>query len=470
MANTPMALMELTGAEYITRHAQLTNALGVGRAASMRELQRVTWMGRAGLGDFQTLLGNVTDIQRVTGGAGTTTGIQRLENVMSQAVAAGFDKSRVAQSFFRTTSELSRSLGLTRLGGMAQYLGFTARTMAVGDRPDERALAEAARGITAYGEYTRQVGGVMGAAKLQGIFGAGVDFAGGAGTLARLSAPEISDFLAQLGTGDITSPKLQDLVREHGIEGTRRVLRTTRRAATALPRGLFNLIMGRDANFQKNIENVRNAGNDATRRRDALLEFRKNLRFAGDVLQIGGEGLIAMGTEYLTELGIPEKTAKDALSGQIERSKVIFRDPAQVNLRRYIDGLVSDFARGQKGGVGLTEYQKYLVQGGAALRIGEFESEEAQQKYGAFAGQVMDTASIAAAQKAAGGTGKEAAAAKAYLEQAERSLGNISRLDLARGASYAAEVRTEDQRVWVSNMFELAQYIRMLNPRNDLNR
>lgn len=413
-----------------------------GLQASIGDTERMTLLGRSGLGDFQSLVGNVASLNRVSGGQNN---LGQLEQILGSAVQAGFDKSRTAQMFVQTTTELAKSLNITNVSSLAGLVGRSAEMMSVSGIADERSLAAAAQGMSAYGNMTSSRGGLVGALKTAQIFSAGSLIGSGAAILSGVSAPEASSMLAEVESGNISNPKLNRLMTLQGgdKEAIKRQLKGVREGGNTVMRGLTSAFGG--AEFGQTMTEMtaaKQAGN--TKNLEVLQKkFLARANEMGELQGMGGAGGEAWAMQEMADKGIVDtNVAKDVIEQKMNRGYDMFHDPAKQNVRKYLDGLLRDF-RGNTKGVTMGQYEEYMSAGGVALNV----SETASKKY---AGSMITRSTMADARQND----------KGLYDAMQKTLQDTDSFELVRGAEMrSAQLEGDVQGVRLTNVTELAMQI-----------
>lgn len=454
----------MSGSDYIYANAQATNALGGGAMASDSETYRLLSMSKGGLGSYESILGNLSGLNRVSGGSDN---ISRLEQIMATGVAAGFDKSRVATQFVQTTLELSKSLNVTSADNVARSLTFGASSVSLSGRADEKSLAESAKGIQDLAAFTSNTSGMTGSLGLMGIYGAGGRIGTGGGMLNSASTEQLMDYEQQLSSGSITDPRLKSILANAGGDKDA-VLKQIRGATT-----------GKNAGLRGQMDAIIAQGNGVAKKYgattfDELLNKGRGLTgkarsdFMFDITSLGKEA--AAGNGISEELGaqfgaqqmrqyagFDSAADMKAMNGVIARGKALSINPAQVRMREFVESMYqgSRFDSAKKP-VSMDEYKTYLDSGGTPLLSGRYGNDKLQ----------IDQGSISAMEaKAKAGD----AAAQSFLDDAKNQIGQVSRFDLAQNAQASQQAQEGAQRVYVTNMYQISSYMKGLDPRANNN-
>lgn len=363
------ASLEMSMPEFIQSQNQLTNYLGSRRSSSARAATGLTYtgiqagegqtaemirLGRSGLGSFDQLVGNLGTINQIQGGQDNT---KTLEATLSQAVAAGFDKSRTSQKFMQTTASIAESLRLSNMASTAAMLGTTAGLVSATGTPDEKSMHLAAQGLQAYGNFTGQTSGMSGALTAIGASNAGFTSKNGAGIVSKLSAPQLMDYIKTLQSGgEINDMGLSSLVALNGGDkkGVEAMLRATRNTTiapftAALDQRLMGQTFGgikyegRGAFFDK-ISKLPREG-----RQSALKQLMPQVweRFAQT--PVGSEG----GGAFIAEELEARHMGADKNLTEFKKNSgnAVYRDQANQNRLNFIEDLTKDFSATSKGSV-----------------------------------------------------------------------------------------------------------------------
>lgn len=445
--DTVFSRLEMAPHEFMQSANMVTNVLGNstgtaggGIRASIDTTERMVALGRSGLGDFQSMLGNVAAINRTSGGQDN---IARLEQVLGSAVAAGFDKSRTAQMFVQTTNDISRSMNVTNVGFTGQILGQSARLMSTTGLADERSLSAAAAGMGTYAQFTAQRGGLVGAFKSASMFAAGATLGGGAGILSGLSSMEAASMLAELENNStpITNPKLNRLITMQGREGAANQIRAIRSGSNMATRSVMNMMGGKFDSVLSAMQDAKSRGDD--KQFNALQQnFLARANDVGETMGLGGNAGEAWAIQEMADRKIISQVdASGMLQQKINSGMNAFADPAKQRLRSYLDGITKDFV-GSTRGVRGKQYDEYIAAGGTPLSV--------SMNYEKFAGRPITPQALEDARK----NNKE------LFDAMTGTLDNTSSLDLVRGASLAnAQLQGDSQKVYLTNARELATEI-----------
>jgi len=433
------AMLEMSSAEFDRHQNQLTNVLGGSRVASDSQTGRMIQLGRSGLGDFSSLLGNVAGLNRAVGGQDNT---GRLETILGNAVAAGFDKSRTAQAFTQSVTQLAEQTGITGTEGLAGTLRVAAGGYGLGGVADEKSLREAAAGVGQYASYTSQKSNITGILGTIAGMQSGLTFGKGGGITMGMSNPELVDAIEQLKSGNVTNPKVQDLLRTSGQskENLSKSLENVYKNKSSY----FEHMLKHRGNFdvQKYIKDsgIRdldlNTKGGQDKFRSSVSEAMSRAREAGSLSDIGEGGAMAyVAEQFRLEAKTPD--AKALINSQIKSSP--FSDPGKQQMRAFIDSLTANANVQNKFGVGGVNadernlYFKSLEMGGQASVISQ----------GKYKGQVISQETFEKGDKE-------------FQNAANKELGNLNRLDIIRNTNYAAAVQNQNiQQVYITNFEDM---------------
>ena len=458
---SPYAALGMSASEFMMAQAQLTNSMG--DQASIGQTSRLLGIGKGGFGSFDQLLSGLIGINRAAGGQDNT---QKLEQVLSSAFGAGFDKSRMAQQFVATTNELSRSLGVTSPEMMARTLSFGASAFSLSGRADELSLAMSTKGISELASFTGQTGGAVGSLKVMGAYGAGVGFGQGTGVIGGSNTEQLADYERQLSSGSITDPRLDRLVRLSG--GRTQALNAIRGAMAGanapLRSGLEMVLQQNKALSQKYGANtveeliMKGRGLSGQSRAEFIKDFMALTGESGTIMGVSEEAGMAFGSQLLqTEGGFSASSDISAFNKAVAQGKAKAINPALVNLRQYLDTIYGK-TRGKMDStqVNTTEYLDYLSKGQGDAKSMNFDGKNV----------TLDEATIKAKQLAAQRGDTDA---QKFLNQAEQEIGKMDRLDMVMRAQYNAASMMGDQRVVVTNLSEVAYWMKNLNATTEKN-
>lgn len=435
--------LEMSAADFARHQNQASNYLGFRRGAGMGETADLIRMGRGGLGDFQTLLGNLGSINKISGGHDNT---ERLKDVLAAAVAIGFDKSRLAQGFMQTTAGLAQGLNITNISGAADQLAFSARALSLTGEADERSLGRAAKGMQALAAYSVSQEGPQGAVNALQLVGSGAGLTTGLAGLTQMNEVEAYQALQELEkTGTTTNETVRDLmILNKGDVGKVKGMLEARRSGSAMVSAAYGSVFG-GTTLQGDIERLR--GGDLSQE-----EYLARAGQVGALLPLGAEGAKQAALMEAARAGaINMETAnRDMLAEHVRAGAGKFIDPAARNLQGYVDSLVVDFRRGAVGATGkdkITAYTELIRRGGLGISI----SEQAAQRAGDpnLAGQMITEDVLT------GKSGGRARQAAGMMFNGAQGVDSISMLDVIRMGYESSAGASQAQAVYVTNFGQL---------------
>jgi hypothetical protein len=430
------AELEMGMGEFARHKDQLSNYMG--RRSTMGDTREMVRMGRAGLGDFQSLLGNMGAINRISGGQDN---MDRLREVMASAVSIGFDKSRVAQTFAATATNLAGQLNVTDVGGMAGRLAMGAQAASLTGVADERSLARAAAGIQSFAAFSTSQSGPVSALNIGQLAGAGATSATGLNTLYGMSDVEAQEGLRELErTGRTSNEKVRRLLTLNGGDVNKvKTLLRSKNAGGAAFAGMFANVF---AEKGLTLSGVISDFQSKKITRGQLMDYGAEVGAAFPELGAEGGGQ-AMLSEAVRMGAMPRGEASRAgLRQKINSGMAAWSDPALRNLQNYVDSLVVNFRRDAAGATPekkMEAYKVFLEKQGNPITISEAAAEAAGDK--SLAGQPLTLEMMT-------GRGKKAA------EQMFK--GDISMLDIVRSGYESTAAAAGAQTVRVMNFGELA--------------
>lgn len=440
MPQSPMGLaasLEMTMAEFVSSQNQLTNYLGTrggvggGIMASESQTAAMVRLGRSGLGSYDQLLGNLGMINQTAGGQDNT---KVLEAVLSQAVAAGFDKSRTAQTFVQTSGSIADSLRLTNMANTAAVLGTTSQLTSGTGIADERSMRVAAQGIQAYAQFTGNTSGISGALTAIGLSSAGFTAKTGAGIVQKLSAPQMVDFIKTLeGGGSISDMNLRALLDLSGGDrrGLAQRLKTVRETLTSPFTAVTEMALGGSkADFFSGLK-----GMSSKDRESAIRQAVTSLYAYGSSTSVGAEGFMANFGEELQLRGFGEYRKLTDMKTASGNAK--FVDEANQNRLQFIEDLTKDFsATARNPQLVKTKYFESLKDGLGAARmidVGGRLQPLTKEDYDKGSAE--------------------------YRRAAEEEFKKMDMFDIARGIQDRTLQETNAQPVRIVNMVDMAEYM-----------
>lgn len=455
---SPAARLGMSTAEFMLSSSQLANYVGGGISAD-----RLTGMGattdflrlsKGGFGSFEQILGQLGGVNAVAGGENNT---NRVMNMFAAAVSAGFDKSRMANQFVQTSTELSRVIQSTSPDEVAKRLSFTASALSATGRADERSLAEAARGMAEFSAYTASGTGAMGSLKLMGAYAGGAVMGTGAAMTATSNAEQLMEYQRQLDSGNITDPRLQRIVRlSGGIEGAKRQISGSLQSAMSIPASVMALTMQGNERFRERFggasvseilsQNVNLTGRARQEFIQTMMDLASESSSAAGLSEAGG---MAAMSAMMGQAGFGSPADRKALNTAINQGLGKTVTTAEQNLRRFIDNLYGrERADMQRQKVSREEYRK---------AVGEYNVAPIE-----VGGREL-TADILSDMEAKAAKGDKSA--EAFLSKADAAIGNMDRLQLAQSARNSLSAMTGDQRVYVTNLADMGYWLKNLEVR-----
>ena len=193
---TAASRLGLTVPEFMMKSSMLTNVLGPGIQADVGQTEEMVKLSRAGFGSFEQLTGNMAALNQVTSNGQNN--MKQLENILSIAVAAGFDKSRTSQMFMSATTNITDSLRLAKGETAASELASSIKYQRTGPEDTERAARRAESGIQQFAEFSTQREGWIGMVRQQMMLQSGAT-PGQMNIMLGFSSPKMResvDFLA----------------------------------------------------------------------------------------------------------------------------------------------------------------------------------------------------------------------------------------------------------------------------------
>ena len=157
--------------EFAAKSYMLENVVNTRGQASIAQTGQMIDMSRSGLGDFSALMGNVAGLNQVSGGQNN---VEQLKSILSTTVSMGFDRSRTAQAFVQTSTQLADSLKLTRVDIASAGLKDAVKWQSATGMADEMALSRSASGMKKVEELTSSDSGLLGGAKALAMMESGL--------------------------------------------------------------------------------------------------------------------------------------------------------------------------------------------------------------------------------------------------------------------------------------------------------
>lgn len=436
------AALEMSPAEFMMSHAQVTNVMGsrrVGTAYQKDSLfagelrgQSATWgqtadlirLGRSGLGSFEQHVQAIGSLNRVAGGTGSDN-LENLKKVLTEAVSQGFDKSRTSQQFVSATLSVMASTGQTDAGTASRALAGTSLLLGLGT-PDERNLEEARRGQEALGAWTSRTTGVMGTLQAVSALGAGYGLSSGFSTAISTSIQQNKALLRELESGKSTE-KLSRDARDRVVQESLDLSDKERRESAAAKvrqmyegqkRTLDTVINKSGAGVKGGFEEVtsRLQGLKGADRQRYLEHITSKIKSSGVSIEgLEGEGAVAAFQTFMEDRGLLTAADRKVLNTTVAKGQGAWSDTARQNVRAVKDKWLADFSVSMAAPVSGEEYKQYLSYGGRPVPLPGGK--------GFVTPQMLE-----------GGAGGE------QKEMAEKALkdAGVNRLELVRSAEIAA--------------------------------
>lgn len=437
--------LEMSGAEFAGAYAQTLNAMGAGNISKSRGIsmtREATLMGRAGLGSFDQILGNMSQLSALTGQQDTS---GRLETIMANAVASGFNRSGLAQQFVRTTADLTQYIKTTNTGFVSGLAATGAAQMSITGQANELSLSQAARGVQALEAITSQQGGAMGAAKMMGVYAAGGSMSGVGGAITGMGTIETQSALAELSGGEagVTTPRLKRMLNALRASGDKNPVATLRKQLSASASGAMDVVntaiylTGQGSVIKKTMSEISTLEKGSAAQKEKIQQLIGLYSVAGANTVLGEEGGAMAAISQLREAGtISDVEGSEMLEKQKREGQAVYRDPARQRHRDFVNSLVKSVASSTRG----ITAQDYItgVRGGAGTRTVD--------------GKEIDADRLDKILKNSQGRSAED---EAYLKSVEKKLSEES------AADFAQEYQTSNagegvQRVIVENFSTLA--------------
>lgn len=364
--------LDLTIGEYHQREAELATVLD--RKVGYKDVKNLTDMSRAGVGSAQALMSNMTAIQRATGD-GDSHG--KLEEIMTRAVASGFENSRLAQTFAQATTGIAESLKMTNTSQVAEMVQTNAAGFSLDiNNADERGLAAAAQGVASLHSATSQQTGFMGNVNAVSAMKAlgGVDQKGFV-SLSTASVPQLQNWESQLKPGaKVTDPTLKAWIDRSGKskEELRAIFKQKRQSVTMSHLSRLN------ATDQGFLDRVKGMGS-----MDELEDVIQDIRLtAADDEK---DSYISAAVSLANDKGILKGKRGNAFRKQMNKGIDRAKDPKRQALQAFTDKIMSGVSGEIGDEIGSTEIDELVKNlgdndsirsGGAILRAGASDEEK----------------------------------------------------------------------------------------------
>lgn len=322
--------------DFASVQNRLTSQMGATGEASTADTARLIRLSRTGAGSTDSLLGQSARLTELTGQASS---VNMLADVLSKAVASGFDKSISLQKFASATVSLAERSGATGTSGFAGALS----AISTGMGGNLRSLNDAAAGLARAESFTSQSSGNVGALKAFGLLSAGVGIGEGAGILSGLSAGRLSDIRDQISSGNVTDPEARQLVAMRGKEGALGAVSGVLRGTSGAVNSQLELTLGRGidraglSSALSNLSQARKGGNQRaiSRAQETFDRLAGPIRDAGAGTDLGANGALAAVLQDINSTN-PFKTNGRSINSLIGET------PAEVeNRSRFMNSLTA---------------------------------------------------------------------------------------------------------------------------------
>lgn len=397
------AALEMSPAEYMMHQAQVTNVLGSHRVAGEgsgifgakmeglragSETTEMIRLGRSGLGSFEQQIQSLGAMNKVAGGENN---LENMRKVLTEAVAAGFDKSRTAQQFVAHTTGMMAQMGMVNTGMAARNLSMTSAILGAGEQ-DERTLEMAARGQSALATFSSNMSGVHGALQMLGGAQGGGTMASGLAMTGSMPILTKIQNLRALESGKWSEKAdAEDLWRLQSENWTEAEIKAvpsragTKRTKEERVAGARAQLKGQIAMEFAQFQATGNSGiedptkqnvltrlgqslkgvTDAKQRQQILLDFRAE---AGNIAV--NQGLeksvgVAMGSAYLESEGLATEAERKLLTSAVNKGNGVYGDAARQKYRAIKDKYLRDTIDSTTGMTG-ADYAQYMEAGGKA--------------------------------------------------------------------------------------------------------
>lgn len=410
LGRTPFERLEMTQSEFVLRNAQLMNVMNLsGRGADYQDLtENVVRTSRAGLGDLDAVMGNLSAISQVSGVQGAEN-YSKLRQVMSDAVQLGFDKSRTAQAFIQTSTSIAENLNIRNVEAASGFLGTAASIASnnIGGRANEFALREAARGIQSVAGFTGQRAGFVGGMGAMGMMEAGgsiSDVIGMGGTDLVQARSFMEDIDSANGNVDrIQNPEVREaiLIEKQNLMRGGATATEAERQAFSKTRSMFGSRISSSATVFSQAFSAANEGSSMNAAIDDLIKeastgqgdqfkekltaFRGRMRRGATLMGLDPSAASAMVTSMMESRGLNlNRTSANTLTNMEDTGNALYRDPANQAMLRFIDEVVTTMP-GVSEGTDLGVYYQYLNADGSAMSVADgnyLKKEHFRQAFG----------------------------------------------------------------------------------------
>jgi hypothetical protein len=398
---------DMTISQFAVQQNMLSTALST--RATGDQAARLIDISRGGMGSTEQLTQNILGLQQVSG---RQEDLKQLENILSTAVASGFDKAKFAQSFVQTVTELSAAVRTSDTNQMATTLAIVSQSMT--QRGDLLGQALAQRGIQQVSDFTGQSGGFTGMMKAHAVFAAGGTIAGGAAQQAEMNiyqSTQAIDIINRMQKGEQLSDISQDpritnairadinatartqygkefsqLTKEEKDQVLQPVLSRFQASAGAsltAVRSVVNVFGGdRDGNKYTNfLESARSAvqQGDPERLKNIIAEVTA----LGQVEGMDAQGVTAAFMHDVTSgmdpaaMGLSAAQRKQIMGQAVESGRSTYKDEASIERQRFLNRMSVQAARDFNRAVTPGMLKDYFAPGIEGQELG-FQVQDAQ--------------------------------------------------------------------------------------------
>lgn len=386
-----MSIPEYQGtANMVSNFVNTSGKIGLEKVNSMIDLSR------SGLGDMSALLGNLSAMNRISGGQDN---IEQLKMVLGTAVSMGFDRSRTAQQFVQTTQGVAEALKLTRVDLTGAHLKDSAKWQSATLKADERSLAQAAQGMTAYDQLTSSKTGVFANVKAIRLMGAGAS----TGVLSRMQnvsesdAKEIMNDLDKFGSvskgadyqwtrntkgSALMSTIRSEMIKEKGLDKDNTTTEQVsaflnQKSTTEELKKRMSTYLGSATNMiepflNKEFDNRVAAAlvEKKKKYKEGTPEYKARLVTVRDLVydigtkisfmdQVSDEAGIESSQRWLESKGVLDASKASSVNAKVRAATKIWSDPAQIKMAA-ATGEILNRTIGRSANIGLKGYTEML--------------------------------------------------------------------------------------------------------------
>lgn len=389
--------------EYLGTSNMVSNYVNTSGKIGLEKVNTMIDLSRSGLGDMSSLLSNLSSMNRVSGGQDN---IEQLKMVLGTAVAMGFDKSRTAQQFVQTTMGVADALKLTRIDLTGAHLKESSKWQSATLKADERSLAAAAQGMTAYDQMTASKSGMLANVKAIRLMEAGASSSvlaameGMSESDAREIAKDINSGFGSKSKGmdtswtrnqkgaDLMNQLRTEALKAEGLLGstdskavekflnsdkTKRQLAERAKLLLSANTGMVEPYITDDVRAElagikaggkpKNMTS--DAGKTYTARVTGLISsLTEDLRKTGQFEDAGAAKEAAV--RYAQDQGLIARGDRShGVSSKVQSATKMWKDAAQVKMAAATGEIVNRTV-GRAAGIGISDYEKMLTAGSVA--------------------------------------------------------------------------------------------------------